>query len=97
MISDLVIKVNVPSIRFFAVIDFPNPVDFESPRNRSQLLDDSLEVFLMKKDSAQALWTEIQLSSLPTVELNTRRNESIKRYHDREEEKYKETSKLKLE
>lgn len=50
MISDLVLKVNVPSIRFFAVIDFPNYIDFESQRNRSQLLDDSLEVFLMKKD-----------------------------------------------
>jgi dyslexia susceptibility 1 candidate gene 1 protein len=35
MIADLVLKVNVPSIRFFAVIDFPHEVDFESARNRS--------------------------------------------------------------
>ena len=35
MISDLVLKVNVPSIRFFAVIDFPEEVDFDSARNKS--------------------------------------------------------------
>lgn len=35
MISDFVLKVNVPSIRFFAVIDFPFEVDFESSKNRS--------------------------------------------------------------
>jgi hypothetical protein len=35
MIADLVLKVNVPSIRFFAVIDFPEEVDFENARNRS--------------------------------------------------------------
>ena len=35
LIADLVLKVNVPSIRFFAAIDFPFPIDFESTRNRS--------------------------------------------------------------
>jgi hypothetical protein len=35
MIADLVLKVNVPSIRFFAVIDFPLAIDFEAARNRS--------------------------------------------------------------
>ena len=44
----------------------------------------------MKKDANQALWTDIQLSGLSSLDLNARRNESIKRYHDREEEKYKE-------
>jgi hypothetical protein len=75
MIADLVLKVNVPSIRFFAVIDFPLAIDFESSRNRSQLTDESLEVFLIKAEAQ--MWDDVQVRTLPPAELNERRNASI--------------------
>lgn len=47
--TDLLLKVNVSSIRFFAVVDFDKEIDWENPKNKTQLLDSSLEVYLIKK------------------------------------------------
>jgi len=41
------------------------------------------------------MWDEVQVR-LPPGELNERRNASIQRYHEREEQKFKETGKIKL-
>lgn len=41
------------------------------------------------------MWEEVQVR-LPPAELNERRNASIQRYHEREEQKYKETGKIQL-
>lgn len=57
--TDLCLKVNVPSIRYIQVIDFPFPIAFTDPRNRVQLLDTSLDVFLIKKDLNTELWPEV--------------------------------------
>ena len=46
--TDSFLKVNASSIKYFAIIDFPYPIDYENPRNRVQLLDEKLEVFLVK-------------------------------------------------
>lgn len=32
--TDILLKVNVPSIRYIAIIDFPLEVDFTSSKNR---------------------------------------------------------------
>ena len=85
-IADLVLKVNVSSIKYVQIIDFPFPVDFASSQNRTQLLDDSLEVFLMKKDLNTEMWPELQLSGLNGKELTERRNESFQRFYKWEEE-----------
>lgn len=63
------LKVNVPAIRYIQIIDFPFPIDFSSKSNRVQLTDDSLEVFLIKKDNNVAPWPELQLSGLSQSEL----------------------------
>ena len=59
MIADLVLKVNVKSTKYVQIIDFPFPVDFANSQNRTQLLDDSLEIFLMKKDLNTEMWPEL--------------------------------------
>jgi hypothetical protein len=41
------------------------------------------------------MWDDVQVR-LPPGELNERRNASIQRYHEREEQKFKETGKIKL-
>ena len=34
-ISDLCLKVNVPTIKYVQIIDFPFPIDFANPQNRT--------------------------------------------------------------
>ncbi len=46
--TDLVLKVNVRSLNYIQVIDFPFEVEFENPLNKVQLTDSNLEVFLIK-------------------------------------------------
>lgn len=46
--TDLVLKVNVTSINYVQVIDFPHEIDFTNPGNKVQLTDTNLEVFLIK-------------------------------------------------
>ena len=57
--AELVLKVNVKSQRYVQIIDLPFPVDFASRQNRVQLTDEGLEVFLMKKDTNVAPWSEL--------------------------------------
>jgi len=78
--AEYVLKVNVTKIRFVQIIDFPFPIDFANPQNRVQLTDDSLEVFLVKKDLNVAPWPEIQLTGLNQKELTERRNKSLDEY-----------------
>jgi hypothetical protein len=42
------IKINVPTIKYFAVVDFAHEVDYENPKNKVQLYDEGLEVYLIK-------------------------------------------------
>lgn len=49
--TDIFLKINAASIKYFTVIDFPCEVDYENSRNRIQLLDERLEVFLIKKET----------------------------------------------
>jgi hypothetical protein len=46
--SDLVLKVNCQSIKYIAILDFLHPIDYLSSKNKFQLLDGRLEVFLIK-------------------------------------------------
>ena len=46
------------------------------------MLDNSLDVYLVKKDLNTELWSEVQLTGLNNKELMERRNESIKRYDE---------------
>jgi hypothetical protein len=88
------IKINVPTIKYFAVVDFANEVDYENPRNKVQLYDEGLEVYLIKAHVGN--WPEIQIRSMTREELIKRREESLNRYYKREEEKYKEAQDKKL-
>jgi hypothetical protein len=46
--SDLLLKVNATSIKYLTIIDFKHKIDYLSPKNRVQLIDSKLEVYLMK-------------------------------------------------
>ena len=92
--TDLCLKVNVPTIRYIQIIDFPLPIDFTNPKNRVQMLDNSLDVYLVKKDLNTELWTEVQLTGLNNKELMERRNESIKRYDEYQNKLAKQTTSL---
>ena len=92
--AELVLKVNAPSIRYVQVIDFPFPIDFANPQNRVQLTDDSLEIFLMKKDDNCEPWPELQLSGLNQAELTERRNRSLDEYYAWQEAERKKTKEL---
>jgi hypothetical protein len=60
--TDLVLKVNVRSLNYVQVIDFPFEIEFDNPLNKVQLTDNYLEVFLIK--SVPQLWHELQYSGL---------------------------------
>mgnify|MGYP001280754538 CR=1 FL=1 len=92
--AELVLKVNVSKIRYVQVIDFPFPIDFASPQNRIQLTDDSLEVFLIKKDINVAPWPELQLTGLNQKELTERRNASLDEYYQWQEAERKKSREL---
>lgn len=66
--TDLFLKINASSIKYFSIIDFPLEIDYESPKNKIQLLDERLEVFLIKKDHT-TLWEKIQIDTLSKEEL----------------------------
>jgi len=65
------LKVNVHSIKYFTAIDFPFEIQFDDARNRVQLLDDSLEIFINKKE--RRLWDQVQVEGLSKEELFERR------------------------
>jgi hypothetical protein len=76
--TDLCLKVNVTSMNYIQVIDFPHEIDFANPGNKVQLTDSALEVFLIK--NVPQTWPELQYSALNNKELTVRRQESIDRY-----------------
>lgn len=57
--AEYVLKVNAPKQKYVQIIDFPFPIDYTSNQNNVQLTDSSMEVFLMKKDTNVAPWTEV--------------------------------------
>ena len=95
--AEYVLKVNVPPLRYIQIIDFPFPIDFTSQQNKVQLTDESLEVFLMKKDTNVAPWSELQLSGLNQKELQDRRNRSLDEYYEWQEAERKKARDLTYE
>ena len=91
------IKVNSPSIKYIAVVDFMHPIDYENPKNRIQLHDTGLEVLLMKGAEYRHHWEFIMPYTLSKEELKKRREESLAEYYRREDEKFKEAEKRKIQ
>jgi len=90
LFTGLFLKINAPSVKFLLVIDLLNEVDFENLRNRIQLLDDKLEIFLIKKE-AGLHWDTLSIRDLDKKEIKERRDESLRQYYERQDQKYKET------
>ena len=86
--TDLCLKVNVKTTKYVALIDFLHEIDFKSPKNRVQLLDGRLEVYLIKAKS-NVKWTHLQVQGLSRQEVIKRRNASLDAYYQHEEEKKK--------
>ena len=89
--SDLCMKANVRSINYVQVIDFPHEIDFDSPLNKVQLTDTTLDVFLLKKVPEH--WDELQYTGLKGPMLTQRRNESLQRLYDHQKTKHEQTQK----
>ena len=87
--TDYLLKVNATSIKYFAAIDFAHEIDFMNAKNRVQLTDGRLEVFLTKK-VANNSWTSLEIKGLTKQELMTRRSESVGRYYEAQEKRKKE-------
>ena len=58
--TDLLLKVNAKSIKYFAAIDFLHEIDHANAKNRAQLLDGRLEVFLIKKTAGKT-WATLEI------------------------------------
>jgi hypothetical protein len=82
------LKVNVSSIRYVEIIDFPHEINWEDARNNVQLHDESLEVLLVKKEIGID-WTMLQVEGMSRQELIKRREESMVRFNKRKEIKFK--------
>ena len=91
--SDLCLKVTAQTIKFFTIIDFAHEVDYLHQKNRAQLLDDRLEIFLMKQEVGK-MWDSLELdsSTVTRQEAIDRRNLSIDRFNQMEK-KMKEDAK----
>jgi hypothetical protein len=85
----LCLKVNVKSTKYVAIIDFLHAIDFQSPKNRVQLVDGRLEVYLIKAKS-NVKWTHLEVQGLSRQEVIKRRNASIDAYYKLEEERKKQ-------
>ncbi len=94
LITSDFLKVNASTIRYICVIDFFAPIDFEHPSNKVTLLDERLEINLYKVE--KSLWETIQVQGLSKEELRIRREEALKRYYARQEEKTKLAEQTKL-
>jgi hypothetical protein len=88
--SDVLLKINASSIKYFLAIDFLDDIDHKNGKNKIQLLDERLEVLIAKKVPGKWLTLEVQNQTKP--ELMKRRNESIDRYYELEK-KLEEKSK----
>jgi hypothetical protein len=89
------LKVNAPSIRYVQVIDFAQPIDYEHPSTKVTLLDEKLEVILFKAEPVS--WEKILVTGLSKEELRLRRDESLKQYYARQEDKEKAARNVKLQ
>lgn len=81
---------NAQSIKYLAVIDLANEIDHRSPRNRVQLFDGRLEVFLVKKEHG-VKWDSLEpaAGTFNRSELITRRQASIARFDAEEAQRAK--------
>lgn len=71
------IKINAPSVKYITYVDFPGAgVDSDNPRNRIQLLDNSLDVFLIKAEHGNH-WDKLQVDDMTREELIKRRDVSL--------------------
>lgn len=84
--SDLLIKISAQKIKYFAAIDFLHEVDYRHQKNRIQLLDDRLEVFLIKKEFGLK-WEDLEIQGLNKKEITERRKETLDRFYKDEEKR----------
>ena len=87
--TECMLKINATSIKFITIIDFTHQVDYEHPKNRVQLLDNRLEVFLMKKQDG-VTWDSLEIQGLSRKQVMDRRNKSISDYYVKKEEERKQ-------
>ena len=86
--SDLVLKVSAQSIKYFQAVDFLHEIEHRSPKNRVQLLDTCLEVYLVKKQQG-VKWDSLEpaAGTFSRKELFDRRQASIARYDEEEKQR----------
>jgi hypothetical protein len=87
--TECMLKVNATSIKFVAIIDFAHDIDYNHPKNRTQLLDNRMEVFMMKKQEG-ITWENLELQGMTKQQLMEKRNKSISIYYTKKEQDHKD-------
>ena len=95
LITSDFLKVNAPSIRYVEVIDFAYPIDYEHLSNKVTLLDDKLEVVVHKAEPKS--WEKVVVTDLTKEQIRARRDESLKQYYARQDEREKAAREVKLQ
>lgn len=85
---DNFVKVNVRKNNYVEVVDFPRNLDFQNGKNSAQLLDNCLEVLVMKDAAEQEMWETIKVEG-SRGELIKRREVAMQRKQDFEAQQYK--------
>eukprot|EP01022_Parablepharisma_sp_SALTPOND_P000843 TRINITY_DN105134_c2_g1_i1.p2 TRINITY_DN105134_c2_g1~~TRINITY_DN105134_c2_g1_i1.p2 ORF type:complete len:748 (+),score=145.54 TRINITY_DN105134_c2_g1_i1:9608-11851(+) len=93
-LSETFVKINATPIKLVVALDMFKPIAYQSPKNRVQMRDDGLELYLLK--AAQEDWP--QLCYVDTKEnLKKRREESMAKEKKEAEEKLKIAEKKKAD
>jgi len=93
-LSEVFVKINAAPIKLVVALDLLKPIAYRSPKNKIQMHDDGLEIYLLKSETCE--WQ--QLCLVDTKEnLKKRREESIEKEKKESEELLKIAEKKKAE
>ncbi len=93
-LADVYMKVNVPQNKLVLVFDLLHPIVYTSPKNRVQMLQDGLELFLVKEKAE--MWPQL-LHVDGKDALKKRREEALAREKKDADERAKIVAKRKIE
>ena len=88
----MLLKVTAQSIKYFTAVDFLYEIEYNHQKNRVQLLDDRLEIFLIKKEHGLK-WETLEIQGLSKQEISTRRAETVDRFYKDEAKRSEEAKK----
>ena len=93
LITEVYVKVNIPSKKYFIYFDMLHEIDYASPQNRTQVQSEVLQIYLRKQNPE--LWGELEYRD-SKANLQARRNTAIENYNKWREEQDELKDKVKM-